>query len=118
MNPRIPSIGNIEAFLKYIPYFQDTDNEFFEVISKPQQMPYVTYSRKVDCLFQDLYHRNMIQKFAWTQWTKEAKKYFNNPELLATVDITIYKNYSLQYRGIDFARFMGYDDNGFILALL
>lgn len=121
MNPRIPNIANIEAFLKYIPYFQDTDNEFFEVISKPQQMPYVTYSRKVDCLFQDLYHRNMIQKFAWTQWTKEAKKYFNNPELLATVDITIIqKLFTSIIRGDRFCEGILADmiDNGFILALL
>ena len=121
MNPRIPSISNIDAFLNYLPYFQDQNNEFYEVVSKPHQMPFASYSEMVHSFHQDIHHRNMVYDFNWSQWSDEAKKYIDDPKMLVTADITIIqKLFTSIIRGDRFCEGLWGDmiDNGFILALL
>ena len=121
MNPRIPSISNIDAFLNYLPYFQDQNNEFYEVVSKPHQMPFASYSEMVHSFHQDIHHRNMVYDFNWPQWSDEAKKYIDDPKMLVTADITIIqKLFTSIIRGDRFCEGLWGDmiDNGFILALL
>lgn len=121
MTPTIPNIHDIDALLEYLPYFQDQNNEFHQVINKPPQVPYYDYSNTVDNFYHDLYHRNMILGFDWTQWTDEGQKYIKMRELLATADITvILKLFTLIIRSDRFTEGLLGDmiDNGFILDLL
>jgi ADP-ribosylglycohydrolase len=121
MTLKIPNIHDIEALLEYLPYFQDQNNQFYQVINKPPQFPYLSYSETVDKFRQDLYHLNMIIDFDWTQWIGEGKKYIDNHELLATTDITVLqKLFTSIVRSERFSEGLLGDmiDNGIILDLL
>jgi ADP-ribosyl-[dinitrogen reductase] hydrolase len=121
MTPTIPNIHDINALLEYLPYFQDQNNQFHQVIDKPPQLPYSDYSNTVDKFHHDLYQRNMIMDFNWPQWKNEGKKYFDNRELLDTADITIIqKLFTLIIRQDRFCEGLVGEmiDEGFILDLL
>jgi len=89
MNQKIPTIHGIDRLLEYLPYFQDQTNQFYEIVDKPPQFPFASYSGMVSQFYKDLYHENMIQSFDWPGWTHEAHKYINDPEILNQADITI-----------------------------
>ena len=89
MTPIIPNIHDIDALLEYLPYFQDENNKFYQIIDKPPQIPYSNYSETVDTFHHGLYQRNMILDFDWTQWINEGEKYMEKRELLITADITV-----------------------------
>ncbi|BDZ71464.1 ADP-ribosylglycohydrolase family protein [Methanobacterium petrolearium] len=121
MTLKIPCIQDIDILLEYLPYFQDQNNEFYEVINKPQQMPYASYEDTVDNFNRDLYRRNMIQGFDWHQWADEANKYLDNRKMLATADVTILqKLFTSIIRADRFCEGLLGDmiENGFILDLL
>ena len=121
MVPKILNIHDIESLLEYLPYFQEQNNQFYQVINKPPQFPYLNYSETVDKFRQDLYHLNMIIDFDWTQWIGEGEKYIDNRELLATVDITVLqKLFTSIVRSERFTEGLLGDmiDNGIILDLL
>lgn len=121
MTPIIPSIHDINALLDYLPYFQDQNNQFHQVIDNPPQLPYSDYSNTVNKFYHDLYQRNMIMDFDWTQWTGEGEKYIKNRELLATADITlIQKLFTMIIRSDRFCEGLLGEmiDEGFILDLL
>lgn len=117
----IPNIHDIDALLEYLPYFQDQNNQSYQVINKPPQFPYLSYSETVDKFRHDLYHRNMIIDFDWTQWIEEGEKYIDNRELLTTTNITILqKLFSSIIRSERFTEGLLGDmiDEGIILDLL
>jgi len=121
MTPTIPTIQDIDILLEYLPYFQDQSNEFYEVISKPEEMPFATYSDTVDAFHRDLYRRNMILDFDWSQWADEANKYLDNRELLDNADIAVLqKLFTLIIRQDRFCEGLLGDmiDEGFILDIL
>lgn len=89
MNQKIPTIHGIDRLLEYLPYFQDQTNQFYEIVDKPPQFPFASYSCMVSQFYKDLYQENMIQSFDWPGWTHEAHKYINDPEILNQADITI-----------------------------
>ena len=70
-----------------LPYFVNRGNNFFEVINKPPQIPFYSYSEMVMAFYKSLYDENMIKMFNWSKWSSEAKQYFNDPLKLETADL-------------------------------
>jgi ADP-ribosylglycohydrolase len=121
MTLRIPSIKNMDHLLEHLPYFQNQDNQFYEIINKPSKFPFASYSGIVDVFRQDLYNENMIQMFDWQEWSGEAERYFNDPELLSAVDLTtLQKLFTSIIRADRFCEGLLGEmlDNGVILNLL
>lgn len=87
---QLPTFQGIDRLLEYLPYFQDQNNQFYEIISKPHQLSSAIYSSRVMEFYEDLYQENMIQmSFNWPMWREKRYKYLNNPRFLSNADITI-----------------------------
>ena len=84
---RYPNINNIDKLLEYLPYFKDKENHFFELVDKPPQLPFYSYSGIVMSFYKSLYDENMIKMFNWSDWSAEAKKYINDYSLLEKADL-------------------------------
>ncbi len=52
---RLPNIHNIDKLLDYLPYFKDTKNHYSELINKPPQIPFYSYSDMVMKFYKSLY---------------------------------------------------------------
>lgn len=90
--PRLPNLNDIDNLLSYLPYFQDTGNEFYSVISKPGYFPFISYSSKVNAFFHDIYNKNRQYMF---YGHSELNKYIKNPDLLNRQIYPSYRVYSL-----------------------
>ena len=118
---RIPNIHNIDKLLEYLPYFKDTGNHYSELINKPPQIPFYSYSEIVMAFYKSLYDENMIKMFDWSKWGSEAKKYLNDPLKLEKADLpTIQKLFTTIIRADRFNEGLLADmiENGTILNLL
>lgn len=82
------SIENIEKVLRYLPYFEDTNNNFYRISDKFSLDPYI-YNVKVQEFISTLYSGNFIQPFDWAEWQSEAQKLVTDERLLKDADITI-----------------------------
>lgn len=85
---RFPNIYNIDNLLEYLPYFKNRENHFFELINKPPQLPFYSYSEMVMIFYKSLHEENMIHMFNWSKWSTEAKRYFNDHSILKKADLT------------------------------
>jgi hypothetical protein len=63
-----PSIENIDTILEYIPYFESSDNEFYEIDTDKSIMDPYFYSEKTSEFIKALYENNFIQAFDWSQF--------------------------------------------------
>ncbi len=118
---RFPNIRNIDKLLEYLPYFKDTENQFSELINKPHQIPFYSYSHMVMEFYKSLYNENMIKMFDKSKWGVEPKTYINDQSLLKNVDLsTIQKLFTTIIRADRFIEGLLDDmiENGFILNLL
>jgi len=118
---RFPNIYNIDNLLEYLPYFKNRENHFFELINKPHQLPFYSYSEMVMIFYKSLYDENMIKMFDWSKWGSEAKKYFTDPLKLEKADLpTIQKLFTTIIRADRFSEGLLGDmiDDGVILNLL
>lgn len=118
---KYPTIQNIDKLLKYLPYFKDPENKFFEVVNKPPQFPFCSYEDMVMAFYKDLYEENMILDFDWPQWGSQANKYFNDSSLLQKADIkTIQKLFTTIIRADRFTEGLLGDmiSKGVVLNLL
>ena len=70
---RFPNMHNIDKLLGYLSYFNNRENNFFELINKPPQLPFYSYSERVMAFYKSLYDENMIKMFDWSKWGSEAK---------------------------------------------
>ena len=84
------TLRNIRAVLKYIPYLQETNDNFVEyhgchkgIIS----IPHVVYSGEIDDLIRDLYENGFVYSFDWPSWQEEAVKLYENCDFLLEADI-------------------------------
>ena len=82
-----PNLKNIDRILEYLDYFSNLDNEFYELIDKPPQMPFYSYSGEVMSFYKVLYDENMVRRCKWTDWREELRKYFDEPELIGDADL-------------------------------
>jgi ADP-ribosyl-[dinitrogen reductase] hydrolase len=118
---RFPNIYNIDKLLEYMSYFDNKENNFFELIKKPPQLPFYSYSKMVMKFYKSLYDENMIKMFNWSKWGSEAKKYFNDPLKLEKADLpTIQKLFTTIIRADRFSEGLLGDmiDEDVILNLL
>jgi ADP-ribosyl-[dinitrogen reductase] hydrolase len=118
---RFPNIHNIDKLLEYLSYFDNRENNFFELINKPPQIPFYSYSDMVMKFYKSLYNENMIKMFDWSKWGSEAKKYINDPLKLEKADLpTIQKLFTTIIRADRFSEGLLGDmiDDGVILNLL
>ena len=118
---RFPNIHNIDKLLEYLSYFNNRENNFFELINKPPQLPFYSYSERVMAFYKSLYDEHMIKMFDWSKWGSEAKKYFNDPLKLEKADLpTIQKLFTTIIRADRFNEGLLGDmiENGTILNLL
>ena len=118
---RFPNISNIDKLLEYMPYFGNKENNFFELINKPSQFPFYSYSKMVMAFYKSLYEENMIKMFNWSHWGSEAKEYFNDPLKLEKADLpTIQKLFTIIIRADRFSEGLlgNMIDDGVILNLL
>ena len=77
---------NINKIIGYIPYFEDTDKEFFRISKTDLLYPYI-YDKKVLDFERSLYDENIVLVFDWGEWQPEAEKIYNNPDLLENADL-------------------------------
>jgi len=99
---------NIDAVLKFLPYFEDDKNHFydyhdFEKVQKKDgyvlMCPYYIYSKEVITFIETLYNENIVFPFDWGEWQEEAIRYFNNPDLIKSADtLTLRKLLTLHVR--------------------
>jgi hypothetical protein len=118
---RFPNIYNIDKLLEYLSYFDNREHNFFELINKPPQIPFYSYSDMVMAFYKSLYDENMIKMFNWSKWGSEAKKYINDPLKLEKADLpTIQKLFTTIIRADRFSEGLLGDmiDEGVILNLL
>lgn len=80
---KFPNIDNVDAILEYIPYFEDTSNEF--MISEGRQR---YYDDEADFFKDDLYQENIYRTFDnLKDWEEKGWKYINNHELIKRLDL-------------------------------
>lgn len=80
---KFPNIENVDAILEYIPYFEDTSNEFVKVENGQRY-----YDEEADFFKDDLYQENIYKTFDnLKDWEEKGWKYINNHELIKRLDL-------------------------------
>ena len=85
----VPEIGlqQIDAILRYLPLFEKQGYQFGQWVEPEGQFPYFSFSPEVNEFIDALRKQDMIIRFDWTSWRKEAKRYQTDPEALETADL-------------------------------
>jgi hypothetical protein len=63
-----PSLKNIDAILEYIPYFESSENEFYNINTDKSLMDPYFYSEKTSEFIKALYENNFIQAMDWSEF--------------------------------------------------
>lgn len=82
------SIDQIDRILAYLPVFEATDNQFYEVRIEDSLLDPYLYTEEVNRFLQTLYETNFITSFDWMAWSDETERFINHPELLASCDLS------------------------------
>ena len=80
---KFPNVKNVDAILEYLPYFEDTSNEFM-IYENGSSF----YEDDADFFKDDVYQENLFKTFDNSQeWEEEGWKYINNHELIKRLDL-------------------------------
>ena len=80
---KFPNIQNVDIILEYLPYFEDTDNEFVHVEGGQR-----IYDDEADFFKDDLYQENIYKTFDnLKDWEEKGWNYINNHELIKRLDL-------------------------------
>ncbi len=80
---KYPNIENVDAILEYLPYFEDTSNEFVKVENGQRY-----YDDEADFFKDDLYQENIYRTFDnLKDWEETGWRYINNHELIKRLDL-------------------------------
>ncbi|MCD7781897.1 MAG: DUF6508 domain-containing protein [Methanosphaera sp.] len=80
---KFPNIENVDTILEYLPYFEDTDNEFVKVENGQRY-----YDEDADFFKDDLYQENIYKTFDnLKDWEETGWRYINNHELIKRLDL-------------------------------
>ncbi len=112
----IPGNDSFERMTSYISYFENPENEFYEL-----RVTDYYYSKEVLKFVDDFYKEKFDYPFDWTQWTDDFWELSNNKESFNNADIeTIIKFLSTIVNADRFIEgTMAFAlDNGHILAIL
>jgi hypothetical protein len=83
-----PSIKNIDTILEYIPYFESSESEFYEIDTDKSLMDPYFYSEKTSEFIKALYENNFIQAFDWSQFnTLEKVENIENADIDTLIKI-------------------------------
>lgn len=85
---KFPNIENVDAILEYLPYFEDTTNEFVRIENGQRY-----YDDEADFFKDDIYQENIYRTYDnLKDWEEKGWNYINNHELIKRLDlITIQK---------------------------
>lgn len=85
---------NIEVILNYLPYFEDKNQKFFDILMPKRdggnivEYIYVTYSAKFMEFYRELHEQGFVTNFNWLDSTLESNDLSHYYELLEDADIT------------------------------
>ncbi len=77
---------NIQAVLKFLPVFEQSDFSTGEWVTQEGILPYINYSSEVLDFITALSGNGFIQPFTWMNW-EEGRQLVNNPALLQKGDL-------------------------------
>jgi len=118
---------NIEIILNYLPYFEDVNQKFFDIIMPKREggnivdYIYVTYSAKFMEFYRELYEQGFITNFNWLDSVPESEDLSHYYELLEDADImTMRRLFSMIVRNDKHNEgfFADVVDSGLLLAML
>jgi hypothetical protein len=118
---------NIEVILNYLPYFEDKNQKFFDILMPKRdggnivEYIYVTYSAKFMEFYRELHEQGFVTNFNWLDSTLESNDLSHYYELLEDADIatlrkliTIIVRHDKHNEGF----FADVIDSGLLLAML
>ena len=118
---------NIEVSLNYLPYFEDKNLKFFDILMPKRdggnivEYIYVTYSAKFMEFYRELHEQGFVTNFNWLDSTLESNDLSHYYELLEDADImtlrkliTIIVRHDKHNEGF----FADVIDSGLLLAML
>ena len=118
---------NIEVSLNYLPYFEDKNQKFFDILMPKRdggnivEYIYVTYSAKFMEFYRELHEQGFVTNFNWLDSTLESNDLSHYYELLEDADImtlrkliTIIVRHDKHNEGF----FADVIDSGLLLAML
>ncbi|OGG05272.1 MAG: hypothetical protein A3F83_12925 [Candidatus Glassbacteria bacterium RIFCSPLOWO2_12_FULL_58_11] len=76
------------AVLDFLPVFENPDFVSGRLALKPGELPLWNYNDKLLAFIKVLYDNRWITDFDWTEWQAEARKYWEEPGLIAEADVT------------------------------
>lgn len=80
---KFPNIENVDIILEYLPYFEDTSNEFVRIENGQRY-----YDDEADFFKDDLYQENIYKTFDnLKDWEETGWNYINNHELIKRLDL-------------------------------
>ena len=80
---KFPNIENVDIILEYLPYFEDTSNEFVRVEGGQR-----IYDDEADFFKDDIYQENIYKPFDnLKDWEEKGWNYINNHELIKRLDL-------------------------------
>ena len=82
--------SSINKLLKHLEYFKNSSNPFYRIDKEDIFYPYI-YSKKVNEFIITVKMEDFTIVYDWTSWQDEASKYFEDPDLLSSANITILK---------------------------
>jgi hypothetical protein len=84
---------NIEVILNYLPYFEDKNQKFFDILMPKRdggnivEYIYVTYSAKFMEFYRELHEQGFVTNFNWLDSNLESNDLSHYYELLEDADI-------------------------------
>lgn len=89
----LPTLGQIDAILAFLPVFTDPDAKHSKLIvppkelGKPRQLPWVKLSDQASAFYKALYEHGFVVAFSWEDWQDEAAIYFHSTEKLISAGL-------------------------------
>ncbi len=84
-----PSPEQIDAVLAFIPAFEREDFVPPSVETRPGQLPNHDFSEALSRFHSAVYDSGFVFSFDWPAWQDEARRYYDQPELLRRADLQV-----------------------------
>ena len=84
-----PSPQQIEAVLAFLPAFERKDFVRSSVEARPGQFPNHVFPDALSRFHSTVYDSGFVFSFDWPAWQDEARRYYDQPELLRRADLQV-----------------------------
>ena len=81
-------LENVAAVLDFLPVFENPDFVSGKLAMKPGEFPLWNYNDKLLAFIKALYDNRWVTDFDWGEWQAEARKFWEEPGLIAQADLT------------------------------